>query len=389
MEKNIWPEIGESNCILVNQSIYCFAGNLNICYEINIETGVVEIIGSLPDEKFDSYSLISGLFRDNNNLLCIPYTAQKMCCLNLENGLWDTTIFINEKKQWGRYYNVCLWQDDYYIFPFGETEMLRIDRKGKKVISRIDIKGLYKKLTGCDYRYFSYSGCYVFQDKAYMMMRDVPLIAEYDLAFDRLRLYEIEGHSQFYICLMGHGEKIYILGCDGKLYLWDAEKHITEKIIQFKSYENTYERFKHCIKHGKYLYLFKYIFSDEFIRIDPEEKQTDILSLKSLFSVDDLLIFLAMDNGKFYFISPRHILYKIDFETKKVFTLPLILDQKKMQELISLHMGDWNRKIEDIIREGSCVWTLENYIKKLKTLYNGEQSKKQKDVGGKIYMEED
>lgn len=384
-KKEIWIETGESKCVLIDRAIYGFAGNLNIFYKINIETGAVEIIGSLPDEGFDNRSLVFDMFRDHNDLLCIPYTAKKIHSLNLETGLWDS-ISIHEKKQWGPYYNICLWQEEYYVFPFVETEMLRIGRKDKKIISRIDIKGQYKKITGHDYRYFSNSGCYMFRDKVYMMMRDVPFIAEYDLALDRLSLYEIEGDSQIYVCLIGYEEKIYVLGSDGKVYFWDAVNHTTEKTIQLKLYENENRRFKHCIKHDKYGYLFKYIFSDEFIRIDPEEKQAEVLSLRELFSVDESLVFLAMDKGKFYFSSPKHILYKIDFETKEVATLPLILDQKKMQELISLHLREWDEKIEESIPEGSCVWTLENYIKKLRTLYNDEQNKQQEDVGGKIYI---
>lgn len=384
-KKELWIEKGESNCILIDRAIYGFAGNLNIFYKINIKTGAIEIIGSLPDEGFDNYSLVSSLFRGHNDLLFIPYTAQKIYCFNMETKLWES-ISTHEKTQWGRYYNVCLWQEEYYVFPFVETEMLRIGRKDKKIVSRIDIKGQYKKITGHDYRYFSNSGCYMFQDKVYMMMRDVPLIAEYDLTLDRLSLYEIKGDSQIYVFLIGHEDKIYVLGNDGKVYLWDAVNHTTEKTIQLKLYGNENERFKHGIKHDKYLYLFKYVFSDEFVRIDPEEKQADVLSLKDLFLVDEPLIFLAMDEGKFYFSSSGHILYKIDFETKEVSTLPLILDHKKMQEFISLHLKEWDEKIEEPILEGSCVWTLENYIKKLIALNSDEQKKQQDDVGGKIYI---
>lgn len=383
-KKEIWIEAGESKCILIGGAIYGFAGNLNLLYKINIETGTVEIIGSLPDEGFDKKALVFSSFRDHNDLLFLPYTANKIHSWNLKTGLWDN-ISVHEKEQWGHYYNICLWQDAYYVFPFMGTEMLCIGRKDKKIISRIDIKGQYRKITGCDYRYFSYSGCHMFRDKVYMMMRDVSMMAEYDMAYDKLKLYEMEGDSRVYACLIGYEEKIYVLGNDGKVYLWDAVNHATEKTMQLKLRENENECFKHGIKHEKYGYLFKYIFSDEFIRIDPEEKQADVLSFKDLFSVDEPLVFLAMDEGKFYFISPGHILYKMDFETKEVSALPLILDQKRMQELVSLHLKEWDEKIEESIREGSCVWTLENYLKKTMLLHHDEQSSQDESAGEKIY----
>lgn len=382
-KKEVWIEIGESNCILIDQAIYGFAGNFNIFYKINIETGVVEIIGSLPDEDFDSSCLVFNMVRDHNDLLCIPYSAKKIHRFDLETGLWDS-ISIHEKKQWGPYYNICFWQEAYYVFPFVETEMLRIGKKEKLIISRIDIKEQYQKITGCDYKIFSYSGCHMFQDKAYMMMRDVPMMAEYDMALDKLKLYEIDGDSQVYVCLAGQEEKIYVLGSDGKVYFWDAMNHATGKTIQLDLREKENERFKFQVKHGKYIYLFKYIFSDEFIRIDLEEKQADVLSLKELFSVDAELVFLAMDKGKFYFWSSDHKLYGIDFESKEVHMLPLILDQDKMQEHIAIHLKELDEKIENPKIEGCCVWTLENFIKKYINTHSCVQNLQKENIGEKI-----
>lgn len=379
----IWPEIGESNCILNDQVIYCFAGNLNLFYTINTETGAVEIIGSLPDEEFDSCSLLSVLFRDNNNLLCIPYTAHNIHIMNLETRLWET-IHLNEPKHWGHYYNVCHWRDNYYVFPFAGSDMLCIEKKELRIISRIDIKEQYRKMTGCDYKYFSYSGCHIFQNKVYMMMRDAPMIAEYDLLLDKLALYKLEGESSVYVCLMGHEKEMYVLGDDEKIYLWDAVLHTTKNVIQAKFNESESERFKHQVKLGKYIYLFKYIFSDEYIRIDLEKKQVDVLSIKELCSVEEKMIFLAMDKGKFYFCSDDHVLYRIDFESKEVHILPLVLDQEKMQEHISIHLKELDEKIENPKIEGCCVWTLENFIKKYINTFHYDQNLQKENIGEKI-----
>lgn len=382
-KKEVRIEIGESRCILIDRAIYGFAGNFNILYKINLETGAVEIIGSLPDEEFDNCCLVIDMFRNHNDLLCIPYTAKKIHSYNLETGLWDS-ISVHEKKQWGPYYNICLWQEAYYVFPFVEADMLRIGRKDKKIISRIDIREQYKKITGSDYKYFSHSGCHLFQDKVYMMMRDVPMMAEYDMALDQLFLYQLEGDSQVYVCLAGHEEKIYVLGSDGKVYLWDALNHETEKTIPLELSEKENERYKLQAKQGKYIYLFKYIFSDEFIRIDTEEKQADVLSLKTLFSVEKELVFLAADKEKFYFCSPDHILYGIDFESKEVHILPLVPDQEKLQEHIAIHLKELDERIENPKAEGCCVWTLENFIKRYLNVHSSVQNMQQENIGEKI-----
>ena len=380
----VWPELEECNCIKVENKILYFSSNVNALCSIHIKSGMVEMVESLYDEFFDRTALISGIYRYKDEILCVPLLAEHIYMLDLKNGGGHTFPDI-EAVQKGRFYNFCIVDQYCYMFPLIGDVVLKLDLDKRDITETCNIKKLYQKFAGQGYAYFSYSGCYRLGESIYMVMDDMPIIAEYHTLSATFTFHKIGGESPEYTQLVGCKDLLYIMGSEGTIYIWNVKSHAIEKILKMELHENETERFKHSVKYRNYLYLFKYIYSDEFIRINMETGDAEVLALSALFHVDDMMNFMLMEDGKFYFLSQRKMLYCIDFEAEKVWTLPLILNQTGISDFISTHLGELDEKVEGMIYEGNYVWTLENYIKRYVKTTNHSSGGQEKNIGALIY----
>lgn len=382
-----WPKLGECGCIKIKNKIICFPFNMNALCSVDIETGNVEPIEGISNEYFDEYSLITNICRFQNEIICIPHAAKRPHIIDLETRQEvEFAVQKDEMLPAGGYYNTYLTDKYCYIFPFSAGKMMRLDLREKSITRIIDIKEQYKSFSGCNYKYFSYSGCYEFEGKLYMIMRDDPIMVEYDMFSEEISFYRMEGDSPIYIHLMGYENYVYAVGNDGKIYIWNVRSHEIETILKIELHEGENERFKHSARYGKYLYLFKYIYADEFIRIDIERNQADVLSMKEMYKSEELLLFMCMDEEKIYFVSQKHILYIVDSELGDVKKISLILNNEKMNQFIFSHLYQLSEKVTGTICEGAYVWTLENYIIKNVASIKDKQLADDKKVGSVIYQ---
>lgn len=384
----VWPMLYECNCIKRGKVIYCFPLNMNALCKVNIETGDIEMIDGISGENFEQFSLVSSLCTDGKGslMVCVPYTAKQVHIIDLETEKEiDDTFLKDEGVNAGCCYNVCFKDGYWYIFPFKDNEMLQIDADKKSITATVDVRKQYKEFAGNDYNLFSYSGCHIFQNKIYMVMRDVPTIAEYDTALRKFHFYDMESDSAIYICAIGHEEYIYVLGNDDKIHIWNIKSHEIEKEIELDLHEDEIERFKHSAQCGKYIYLFKYIFSDEFIRINTESQQIDVGSMKDIYQVDELMYFMAAEDGSFYFLSQQHMLYSIEMESKEIHKRELIFNKPKLQDFLSVHMKELDERQTVVISEGDYVWTLENYITRHVKPFNKLQLQQEENIGAIIH----
>lgn len=385
MEKyDTCPELMECNCVKMEDKLFYFAGDANVLCSIHIKTGKVEFVDSLPDECADSPALISGIYVYKNALLCVPYMAEQIYMSDLEKGTGKDFPDIEAVRECN-YYNTFVVDQYCYMFPFTGNMMLKIDLENRNVISAYDTMKIYRQFSGREYRYFSYSGCYRMGDSLYMVMRDEPVIAEFHMASSKFDFYRIAGESPAYSHLTGYRNNIYIVGSDGKIYVWNGESHTGGEVLRPELREEESERFKHSVICEKYLYLFKYIFSDEFIRINIETNQVEVISMDMLFRFNDPMNFMLMENSKFYFVSRSQMLYCIDFITGNAQQMPLSLNKTEVDSFVSARLGELDKKVEKTIQEGKYVWSLENYIKRFVKVTQNAALCQKSDIGAAIH----
>lgn len=386
--KYIWPKLIECNCIKRSSKICFFASHFNAICSINVETGDLNIEYKISDVGFDKRFLVANISMIDDKVICVPCNAKKIYIIDFcsKNEIAIDIHKSREVFQQG-YYNACLNNGYFYFFPFSESEILELDLN-QRSIKKINVKEKYESIFGCDYEYFSNSGFYVFENRMYMIMRNSATIIEFDFLSKNTYFYDMKGTSPIYVHLIGYGQYLYILGSDGQIYVWSIKKYGLEKTIKSILNKDVNERYKHSLKYDKYIYIFQYVMSKEFIRIDVESARAEILSIKDFFefknSGEDLYIYMVNDDEKFYFLSSKHLLYIVDCKTNRIKAIPLILNEKNNKIILS-YMNELDTEIRDVMVEGTFIWTLENYIRRHVNIQQ-DLLMENKNVGNRIYI---
>ena len=385
----LYPKLMGCKCYKKNDDIYFFAKNFNALCKIDIKVNSIEIVESLCNERFDKEYLVGNLLNYKDELICVPSMASQIYIIDMKERRETGKLISDQKIMKGRvYWNVYLEDGNCYLFPFTGNECIQVDIEQRKIIRSIDVRKIYKDILGENYKYFSCSDHYIYKNKVYMAMFETAIIVEVDIPMLRIQFYKMEGKSSHYIHITGCENLLYILGVDGKIYVWNSISHEVENTLQLKFGEEEIGRFTYSVKSTKYIYIFKYIASDEFIRIDCETNQAEVLSLSETFKIDEnkrvLLSFMTAEKNKFYFLSETYDIFVVDFSSKDVSIFPLSLNEDEIYRYIKKHERELNEIQTEAISEGKYIWTLENYIGKYIDMERDRQTNKCEDVGNKI-----
>lgn len=364
-KKYVWPELMECKCIKKEEKICFFSKNFNALCEIDLHTGTIEMCDSLSEEYFDEEFLVTSLETVANKLICVPYSAKKIHVIHLEKDSEQSTLGSKVLRR-GHYYNAYCVDKYCYFFPFTGDEILKVDMEQEKIVCKSNTQQAFVKFKGENYSFFSNSECYVFKNKIYMVMYTTATIVEFDILSMHTNFYSFSGISSHYIHITGYKNNVYILGSDGMIYLWDIEKFQLMGVVSLSYNEEDVDRFKYSVRNGKFIYIFKYVSAKEFIRIDTDYNKAQVCSFNTVFNVGNLpdlkLNFMIMENGLFYFLLQNRVVYIIEFETRKINTVPLRINESNASAFFQSHESTLDEPLERVVQEGEGVWTLENYI---------------------------
>ena len=386
----LYPELEQCRCFKQNENIYFFAKNYNILCMINLNTNKIELVGKLSNENFDQEYLVSNILKYKNEMICIPNAAKEIHVFDfVQKKEIDSIISGKEPLRWRNYCNAYLENNHYYLFPFTGDECIKIDLEQRKIVKSINIRKIYKDVFEDNYSYFSCSDCYMFENRLYMVMFDAATIVEMDIRSMSLCFYKMEGQSSHYIHVTGYKNRRYVLGEDGKIYIWNIISHAVENIIQLEFNERENSRYIYSVKHEKNIYIFKYIPSDEFIIINLDGNQAEVFSLTEKFNLEktkqSTLSYMTTDDSEFYFLSKDLKLFVINFKSGEVNIFSLCWDEKDIEKYIKMQERDLEKFQTKPMVEGRYVWTLENYIGKYINVLKDSHFTENKDNGNRIF----
>lgn len=91
--------LSAEDCVRVEENLYFVARDFNVVLKLEIKSGKVSIVGSIPEEETMSVRLGSKIIAIDNNLYFAPMSAKKIWKYNLENGEWSG--YVREKiEEW-------------------------------------------------------------------------------------------------------------------------------------------------------------------------------------------------------------------------------------------------------------------------------------------------
>ena len=78
------------DCVRVDESLYMIDRNYNVIYNLNIKTGELIIVDSIPGENLLAYRLGAKIIHHNDDLYFSPMNAKNIWKLNLKSKQWKS-----------------------------------------------------------------------------------------------------------------------------------------------------------------------------------------------------------------------------------------------------------------------------------------------------------
>lgn len=231
---------------ILNQSIYILAEGYNGLFRASLKNGQVELIKKFLYRK--NYEIHPfGMIKRSGKLIFFPLGADELAIYDETlNELYEIPLEWGRCREWilGEY---AFFKERLWLFPCEDSRILEVDYEGKKVVTIIDLREIYKREMRRDYRVFSGTGCYCYDEKMFLACYEIPYLAVLDLKKKKLFFIHIPEAEKGFTALQGEGEKLYLLNANGRLMVWNIHKcqveafvNISEKIPGFDAVYYTY-----------------------------------------------------------------------------------------------------------------------------------------------------
>lgn len=105
------------DCVERDDNLYFFAENINALCEMELKTGKVSIIGSIPEENIVSKRLCAKMISWNEELILAPMNAEKIWRFNLKDHTWKgiKRKTYNEDGTLGEIYQAVLYNNEVFF----------------------------------------------------------------------------------------------------------------------------------------------------------------------------------------------------------------------------------------------------------------------------------
>lgn len=117
-----------------NNILYFFARDINLLYCVDLETGLLKICGSIPDEGLIQSYIVTSLGKWNGNIVLTPNRSEKIWLYNIKEQTWKYLDVFGEKK----YVDCKCWQseivgDTLYMFGYAILDIICVNLRDETI----------------------------------------------------------------------------------------------------------------------------------------------------------------------------------------------------------------------------------------------------------------
>lgn len=202
-----------AGCICDNV-IFAISLNCNGLFEINMETGVVELVNTFPGETYGQNYISVSCIKVGQKIIFAPYFGA---------GIYFFDILDRSIKKIETDFKIAgisrMFEWHKNIFMISETGgyIICFDPYHEKVIQKIDIYSLVKERLQTPYLQFADCEIYEYKDCIYCPLWDYPVILKMELLTGEITFIKIKEFTSGIVQMIGRNNELIILGKENKL----------------------------------------------------------------------------------------------------------------------------------------------------------------------------
>lgn len=220
MKNVIW-----SDNIWIEEDKAWFAGaNLSALFQLDLKKDSCEIIKEFPDFKFSEFRRNSRCIKCGNNIFCFPDFGNCIYIYDLIQQEF-TTLEINNQDE-VRLGIVDFWHYDNKIYSIsrGLKKILIIDILKKEIINTSNITRNPEEQILSSIKVGGY---------IYIVSSENSVIYEYSIETNKTKKYIVPELKEKMFTIAFDGNNFWLSGYTKEIYVWNKEKNIVKKIINF------------------------------------------------------------------------------------------------------------------------------------------------------------
>lgn len=226
MAGNGQKKLATEDCVRVGDFIYFISKDINVVFKLEIETGIIEIVDSIPEEGILEKRLGSKIICWNNELIFAPMKAKKIWRYNIQTKIWRG---IERKKldNWseqGDMFQAILYKDKCFFIGSVYPAIIALDLQNDSIEY---IEEPYKKykIIAADIKDAYFRTDYVQIDsKLYLASCITNDIMEFDFETYAYKYYTVGSPNNTYAGITYDGNYFYLAPrkC-GPIVIWNGE----------------------------------------------------------------------------------------------------------------------------------------------------------------------
>lgn len=246
------------DCAIEDNKLWFVAGNYNSLYEMDMNSGKVNLLGRIPNEDGISISLYNNMFKVGDNIWMIPSRAKEIAKYNLKDKKFSKIKLVEDKQsKTVKFYSAHLYGNKIYMSPWNFHGIVCFNLEDESIsIDDSFIKYLEEKYNYDNNTAYVRNSCMV-GDKIYMPIYETDIIIEYNTTKKTFKEYCLDNKDIKISSIVHDGYKFWLIPrVSGAIARWDNESN---KVNIYNEYPSDFEcvnlfRFAHY-KDG-YVWLF-------------------------------------------------------------------------------------------------------------------------------------
>ena len=257
------------DCAIEDNRLWFVAGNYNSLYEMDMNSGKVNLLGRIPNEDGISLSLYANMFKVGDNIWMIPSRAKEIAKYNLiEKKFSKIKLKEGEGSKTEKFYSAHLYENKIYMIPWNfegivclnlEDESIRID---DSFINYLNEKYNYDSNTA-----YVRKSCMV-GEKIYMPIYETDIVIEYNVKNKLFKEYCLNNKNIKVSSIVHDGYKFWLIPrLSGMIVSWNKNDNEVKVYNKYPSDFENINLFRFSYYKDGHVWLFPEL-GNMIIRLD-------------------------------------------------------------------------------------------------------------------------
>ena len=121
------------NAVTMNNKIYCICKDFAVLFSINMDDGMIEIIGNLPKEKFFLKQSCRKIINYENRLIFVPYNAKYIHIYDIKNNNWTEIEYPDNESEGYKYIEGLVYNNKVIMIGACAKNIIELDMSSYEV----------------------------------------------------------------------------------------------------------------------------------------------------------------------------------------------------------------------------------------------------------------